>query len=177
MKKIVSFEMRASDYSGICHHILSEAKVTGCSMVSGSIAMIQIDEQDLLTVLRSSPLEPENISDVSVPNEDIVSCFSVFSSSGKAGDRGGILSSKEALVRFYSLTGLGPASELSYSDYGAVKISPLPMEKFTKFNVVNRFQVSGNFVVKDRIKFQQAVLSGIGTRRSWGHGLMLVEGI
>ena len=177
MKKIVTFTMGNKDTASMCHSILASSGAVGCSMVVGSAIAIQVDEDDVGRVLQAARLEAESISDVVVPDDDVVCCSSVFSSSGKAGDRGGFLTKAEALRRFCKLSGLIPASGESYVEFGAVTIKALPVEKHAKFNIVNRFQVSGNFEVVDRAKFNNAVMNGIGTRRSYGYGLILSEGM
>ena len=76
------------------------------------------------------------------------------------------LCSKKALEKFCILSGLktdkadcdflGPHSEL-------------------KFNIHNAFKIKGQFIIEDHSKFNQALTKGVGSRKSYGYGLVLIK--
>lgn len=45
-----------------------------------------------------------------------------------------------------------------------------------KFSINNLFQIDGNFIVRDSEKLTEKITKGIGSRKSYGYGLILING-
>lgn len=84
------------------------------------------------------------------------------------------MNTEEALAKFLDITGLvqssGPLAKLGHS----VRFMGRVAEK--RFDIMNAFEITGIFSVSSPKKLAAAVLSGIGARRSYGFGLVLVKG-
>ena len=73
---------------------------------------------------------------------------------------------KEALDKFCLLSGLRQnKSECRF----------LGPHNEKKFNIHNAFHIQGLFNIIDRNKFNQALKNGIGSRKSYGYGLILIK--
>ena len=74
---------------------------------------------------------------------------------------------KEALDKFCFLSGLKQQNKSECRFVGPHN------EK--KFNIHNAFHIQGSFKVADHNKFNQALINGIGSRKSYGYGLILIK--
>jgi len=73
---------------------------------------------------------------------------------------------KEALDKFCLLSGLSQnQSECRF----------LGPHNEAKFNIHNSFQIRGLFNIRDHNKFNQALSNGVGSRKSYGYGLILIK--
>ena len=73
-----------------------------------------------------------------------------------------------AKKKFQELTGLGSRSSSSFR--------PLPKDHIKdKVSLINVFCITGNFQVKDLEKFAKAFEQGVGSRFSYGYGLLEVH--
>ena len=77
------------------------------------------------------------------------------------------LSPADALNKLETLAGLSPLDSANACFLGCHK------EK--KFNVHNTFKFEGWFEVTDTEKFNSCLLNGVGSRKSYGYGLILIE--
>ena len=76
------------------------------------------------------------------------------------------LNPKEALENFCSLTGL----EEEKADCRF-----LGPHKERKFNIHNSFSIEGVFNILDHDKLNQGLINGVGSRKSYGYGLILLK--
>ena len=78
--------------------------------------------------------------------------------------------SKEALEKFCSMAGL-KVDKVSCEFLG-------PRREYKKdiyFSIHNTFCIKGRFHILDHHKFNQALINGIGSRKSYGYGLILIK--
>lgn len=75
---------------------------------------------------------------------------------------------KEALEKFCSLSGLE-------KDGDKVECKFRGPHKENKFNIHNSFCIQGLFTVADHNKFNQVLKNGVGSRKSYGYGLILIK--
>lgn len=84
--------------------------------------------------------------------------------------RGNVIPKKiypqKALEKFCLLSGL---------EHNKVDCKFLGPHKETKFNIHNSFCIQGLFKVVDHNKFNQALTNGVGSRKSYGYGLILIK--
>ena len=73
---------------------------------------------------------------------------------------------QQALEKFCNLSGL---------EVEKAKCAFLGPHKENKFNIHNAFQIQGQFVIKDYCKFNQSLTNGVGSRKSYGYGLILIK--
>jgi len=78
------------------------------------------------------------------------------------------LDPQEALDKFCSLSGLEKNRDKAECKF-------LGPHKENKFNIHNSFCIQGLFTVADHNKFNQALKNGIGSRKSYGYGLILIK--
>ena len=76
------------------------------------------------------------------------------------------LFSKEALDKFCFLSGLSV-------DKANCKFLGCHSEK--KFNIHNTFYIQGTFNIHDHKKINHSLINGIGSRKSYGYGLILIK--
>ena len=73
---------------------------------------------------------------------------------------------KEALNKFCFLSGL---------EQNQARCEFLGPHKENKFDIRNAFHIQGLFNITNHNKFNQALTNGIGSRKSYGYGLILVK--
>ena len=73
---------------------------------------------------------------------------------------------KEALGKFCALSGLKP---------NKTSCEFLGPKQAKKFNIHNAFHIDGIFNIVDHNKFNQVLIEGVGSRKSYGYGLILVK--
>jgi hypothetical protein len=71
------------------------------------------------------------------------------------------------LMQFCKLAGVEPVD-------GQVWTYFLGPHREQKFNIHNAFSIRGKFLVKDPIKFKRAYELGVGSRKSYGFGLIKI---
>ena len=74
--------------------------------------------------------------------------------------------SKEALEKFCSLSGL---------EHSSAECGFLGPHKEQKFNIHNSFRIEGVFNILDHNKFNKVLENGVGSRKSYGYGLILIK--
>jgi hypothetical protein len=104
--------------------------------------------------------------------QDLVSIFTVvaFDNRHTSGEGPNIprkLDVNQAISKFCMLTGLTATDKVQAWFCGAIN------EK--KFNIHNAFYIRGDFIPTDRVKFKKAVIDGVGSRKSYGFGLVINE--
>ena len=77
-----------------------------------------------------------------------------------------IIYPKEGLDKFCSLTGL------KKSKATCVFLGP---HKEQKFNIYNSFRIEGTFNILNHNKFNYVLQNGVGSRKSYGYGLILIK--
>jgi hypothetical protein len=90
--------------------------------------------------------------------------------------RGNVMSEEEAFDKFLSQTGLYPeeGSEILVKKLNCLnKFSDSQKE----FHFKNCFEIKGEFEIQNSELFNKAILSGVGTRGSYGFGFILTEEI
>ncbi|MDE0118848.1 MAG: type I-E CRISPR-associated protein Cas6/Cse3/CasE [Bdellovibrionales bacterium] len=75
---------------------------------------------------------------------------------------------QEALGKFCFLSGLEKERDKVMCNF-------LGPHKENKFNIHNSFCIQGVFKVADHNKFNQALTNGVGSRKSYGYGLILIK--
>ncbi len=74
--------------------------------------------------------------------------------------------SGEALEKFCVLSGLKSAK---------ANCEFLGPHQAEKFNIHNAFHIEGSFNIMDHNKFSQVLTEGVGSRKSYGYGLILIK--
>ena len=76
----------------------------------------------------------------------------------------------EALEKFSELSGLAAESEKCFSHF-------LGARKEQKFNIHNCFHLEGKFLITNFEKFKKVYDHGVGGRKSYGYGLIVIKGV
>ena len=98
-------------------------------------------------------------------------CFSKSRSSKDVKRKFSALSKEEALVKFCSMTGLEKVYE---KDSSYVNVTPVRGIFIHGVEDKNVFHITGTFRVVDEDKFINAYNQGVGRRKSYGCGLIVV---
>lgn len=100
-----------------------------------------------------------------------VYCDVVFAFDNRMNDRSlrPKMFSEEAKEKFCSRSGLVPLGNQSCKFLGKVSEA--------KFSIRNAFHLTGDFLIKDFSLFEKSYHSGIGSRKSYGFGLIMAKPI
>ena len=174
--KILSF-IRKNNDSGlhILHHLMARSGSTGCGIIKGEFVIAQTDSPEKIKAIADAHLELLDEENLEIPETDWVRVECNFVASSKKEDLW--VSKTRALDKFLALTGLDQAAKLDSNSHPWPVVIPMGVAETTKekVKVINRFEISGNFKVIDREKFENAMLSGVGKRKTYGYGLILAK--
>lgn len=166
MNKIYCFSLFDTGYTSV-HSLIRElfnSPKTICPSLS---------QGDLLYVLSKSPPAKilnhscQNMTDVDKETKKIeLKSHVAFCNRHRGNITPKNIYLKEALNKFCSLSGL---------EQNQVHCEFLGLHKENKFNIHNAFRIQGSFNIVNHSKFNQALTNGVGSRKSYGYGLILIE--
>ncbi len=105
--------------------------------------------------------------------EVFIECDFSFHNRGSKGEEAFVqyLSPIEAMDKFCKTTGILPVEDKEHS------INSLGSLKTRKFTLINIFKIKGYFKIDNLTLFNKALENGIGSRKSYGLGLILIKKI
>lgn len=131
---------------------------------------VHVDGQRILVATEETPLiEPDETFEMLPPPDDVTAveifCNVCFDAKNK-----GIYRKEwrthEAFSMFTAQAGLKSIDSEIYN---------LGLLETHKFQIRTAFRIYGEFLITDREKFRHAFLNGVGGRRSYGFGLIIVK--
>jgi hypothetical protein len=87
------------------------------------------------------------------------------------------LNPREARQKFYAMTGLGPIPNEDNQRTSDVRFMGIVKERASgqTISIGNAFEITGRFRVRDRNLLQKALDCGVGARKSYGFGLLVIR--
>ena len=84
---------------------------------------------------------------------------------------------KESIIpeKIYSQRAIEKFCDLSGLEVKKTECTFLGPHHESKFNIHNAFKIKGQFIIKDHSKFNHALTNGVGSRKSYGYGLILIK--
>lgn len=146
------------------HSFVRENFGEGVALESGDAFIVVADGTPRLS-------EPESVSTLNLGFQqgDLIEsvCRLSFSNRGR---RGSIvpINADGAMIKFLTASGLRAESA------SVTRVDDVVTKKFSVSNV---FEINGTFTVEDPVKLKAAVERGVGSRRSYGFGLVLCQKI